>query len=139
MERRPIAIGRDGKWYFDGAEMFRLDIVNILAVNTYRDEDGGYYIRLGEDVNPLIVEDVPFFAARCEEQEDGRMKLIFHDLQEFIITEPLKLALKGDVPYITYKWESDTRLSRGVYWRLSKRFRFDNDEVYIMPERNSGE
>ena len=133
MERRPIAIRNDGKWYFDGAEMFRLEIVNLLAANTHRDDDGNYYIRLGEDVNPLIVEDVPFLAVRCELLEDGGIKLFFHDLQEFVLTEPVKLGFKGDTPYVTYKWTNDTRLSRGVYWRLSKYFHFEGDEVFVKP------
>ena len=137
MERKPIVIRKDGKWYFDGAEMFRLDIVNVLAVNTYRDEAGSYYIRLGEDVNPLIVEDVPFYATGYEEQEDGAIKLVFLDSQELVIKEPLKLLLKGDVPYISYKWDYDTRLSRGVYWKLSDHFQFHGDDIYIVPKNTA--
>jgi len=133
MERTPITIKKDGKWYFGEAEMFRRDIVNHLAVNTFRHEDGSYYIRIGEEVNPLIVEDVPFFAIVYEEQEDGKVKLIFHDMQEFIIESPVKITLNGDTPYISYKWENDTKLSRGVYWGLSKHFQIDNEEVCIVP------
>lgn len=44
-----------------------------------------------------------------------------------------KLTLKGDVPYIDFRWDADTRLSRGVYWKLSEYFEFKGEEIYIVP------
>ncbi|MEN6463308.1 MAG: DUF1285 domain-containing protein, partial [Syntrophomonas sp.] len=52
---------------------------------------------------------------------------------EFTLDHELKLTLKGDVPYIDFKWPADTRLSRGVYWKLSDFFDFRGDEIYIVP------
>ena len=132
MEAQEIRIGKDGKWYFGGAEMFRRNILNVLAKNMERTVDGAYFIQMGEDVNPLVVEDVPFLATGIYDDEMP-MKLRFHDLQEIVLEHELKLYLKGDVPYISFRWEGDTRLSRGVYWKLSDYFDFRGDEVYIVP------
>ncbi|MDR1615978.1 MAG: DUF1285 domain-containing protein [Syntrophomonadaceae bacterium] len=132
MDVKPITIRKNGKWYFDEAEMFRRNIVNILAVNMHRSENGSYYIKIGDDINPLYVEDVPFYATGLVEQEDGGIKLVFFDLQEFVLEGELKLTLKGDVPYISYKWEADTRLSRGIYWKLSHYFDIRGDETFIV-------
>ena len=132
MEGKPISIRKNGKWYFGEAEMFRRNVVNVLATNMHKHEDGSYYIRLGEDINPLGVEDVPFYATGHVEQADGSVKLVFHDLQEFLLPHEVKLTLKGDVPYISYRWENDTRLSRGVYWKLSDYFDFRGDDIYIV-------
>ncbi|MBO8159851.1 DUF1285 domain-containing protein [Thermosyntropha sp.] len=133
MELQTITIRKDGKWYFGQAEMFRRNILNILASHIKRDEEGNYYIEMGQERNPLIVEDVPFYAVGITEDENGRFKLIFHDLQEMILDKEMKISFKGDVPYISFKWEGDTRLSRGVYWKLSDYFDFRGDEVYIVP------
>jgi len=133
MDIKDITIKKNGKWYFGEAEMFRRNILNILAVNIYKQEDGSYCIKLGDDINPITVEDVPFYATGIEEQADGSIKLIFHDLQEFVLDHELKLTLKGDVPYIDYKWKADTRLSRGVYWKLSDFFDFRGEATYIVP------
>lgn len=127
-----ITIKENGKWYFGQAEMFRRQILNILAKNLYRKSDGSYFIQMGEDENPVIVEDVPYLAVGIVENEIPH-KLVFHDLQEMILDHELKLYFKGDVPYITFKWEGDTRLSRGVYWKLSQYFDFRDDDVYIVP------
>lgn len=130
MDLTEIVIKENGKWYFGQAEMFRRNILNILAKNIEKSSDGTYGIRLGDDFNPLTVEDVPFLASGYSE-EDGRIKLTFHDLQEMYLEGEIRLVLKGDVPYISFRWEADTRLSRGVYWKLSQYFRFQGDEVYI--------
>lgn len=132
MDLKEIVIRKDGKWYFGRAEMFRRNILNILATNIQKEEDGSYCIKLGDDVNPITVEDVPFLATGYIE-EDGSIKLRFHDLQELVLDREFKLCLKGDVPYISYKWENDTRLSRGVYWKLSDFFDFRGDDIFIIP------
>lgn len=132
VETQDITIKKNGKWYFGQAEMFRRNILNILARNLEREEDGSYYIRMGNEVNPIIVEDVPFLASGYQEDETG-IKLVFHDLQELPLDQELRLYLKGNVPYISFRWEADTRLSRGVYWKLSEFFDFRGDEIYIVP------
>lgn len=133
MSYQEIKISKDGKWYFGEAEMFRRNILQILAQNINRDEDGRYYIQMGEETNPLIVEDVPFLATGLVEDDQQPLKLVFHDLQEMTLEHELKLYLREDVPYISYRWEADTRLSRGVYWKLSDYFDFRGEEIYIVP------
>lgn len=132
MELTEIIINKSGKWYFGQAEMFRRNIVNILAAHIEKQSDGSYCIKLGDDVNPITVEDVPFLASGYLE-EDNVIKLVFHDLQEMVLDRECKLYFKGDVPYISYRWPADTRLSRGVYWKLSDHFDFRGEEVYIVP------
>jgi hypothetical protein len=128
-----IVISKSGKWYFGTAEMFRRNILNILAAHIERNDDGSYCIKLGDDMNPITVEDVPFLASGYVQEEDGSIKLVFHDLQEMILDREHKIYFKGDVPYISFRWPSDTRLSRGVYWKLSDYFDFRGEEVYIVP------
>ena len=138
MDYQEIKIARDGKWYFGEAEMFRRNILQILAKNINRDEEGAYYIEMGDDLNPLIVEDVPFLATGIVEENGRPIKLVFHDLQEMELEHELKLFLRDDVPYISYRWQADTRLSRGVYWMLSDYFDFRGQEVYIVPPLKGG-
>lgn len=130
METQPISIRKNGKWYFGEAEMFRRQILKVLSENIVRDAEGNYAIQMGQERNPLIVEDVPFYATGIYEK-DGKVILVFHDLQEMVLDHELRLYLKGDVPYISFRWEADTRLSRGIYWKLSEYFDFRGDEIYI--------
>lgn len=138
MDLKDITIRADGKWYYGGAEMFRRNILNILAAHIEREEDGSYCIKLGDEINPITVEDVPFLATGYLETDEG-IKLRFHDLQEMLLDHELKLTLKGDVPYISYRWQADTRLSRGLYWKLSDYFDFRDEEIYIVPPDRKGQ
>lgn len=133
MDMQEITIKANGKWYFGEAEMFRRNILKILASNIHRDEQGNYFIKLGDDMNPIIVEDVPFLATGIIENADKTITLVFHDLQEMPLNEPIKLTIKNDVPYIGFRWQADTRLSRGVYWKLSEWFEFSGEEIIIQP------
>lgn len=133
MDIQEITIKANGKWYFGEAEMFRRPILNILASNINRDEEGNFYIKMGEDINPIIVEDAPFLATGIMENEDRTFTLVFHDLQEMPLNRRMKVTLKEDIPYIDYKWTADTRLSRGLYWKLSDWFEFAGNEIYIDP------
>lgn len=133
MEIKEIRIRKDGKWYADQTvEMFRRNILNVLARNIDYDGDGQYFIRMGSEEFPLVVEDVPFFANGIFEK-DGQLTLRFYDLQEMPLDKPLKLLLKDDVPYISFRWPGDTKLSRGIYYRLSDYFQIIGDNVYIVP------
>ena len=129
-----ITIKENGKWYFGEAEMFRRKILNVLAKNLHRNPDGSYFIQMDDDHNPVIVEDVPYLATGIMDEELP-LKLVFHDLQEMVLDHELKLYLKGDVPYISFKWEADTRLTRGVYWKLSDYFEFRGEEIFIVPPK----
>ncbi len=133
MDIQEITIKANGKWYFGEAEMFRRPILNILASNINRDEEGNFYIKMGEDINPITVEDAPFLATGIMENEDRTFTLVFHDLQEMPLNRRMKVTLKEDIPYIDYKWTADTRLSRGLYWKLSDWFEFAGNEIYIDP------
>ncbi len=135
MPVQDITIKANGKWYFGQAEMFRRQILNILARNLHRNSDGSYFIQMDQDENPVIVEDVPYLASGIIDKEIP-FKLVFHDLQEMLLDHELKLYFKGDVPYITFNWEGDTRLTRGVYWRLSDYFEFRGDEIFIVPPQS---
>jgi len=133
MDINEIRIRKDGKWYADHTvEMFRRNILNILASNIERTDNGDYFIRMGEEEFPLVVEDAPFFANGIMEKE-SQLTLRFYDLQEMPLSQPIKLIIKDDIPYISYRWPADTKLSRGVYYKLSDYFQFEGDDVYIVP------
>lgn len=129
---QPITIRKNSKWYYGDVEMIRRPILNILARNINRDENGKYCIQMSHDFCEITVEDVPFYAVGIK--DDIRpMVLVFHDLQEMPIDHELKLTFKGDVPYISFRWEADTRLSRSMFVLLSDYFDVRGDEVFIVP------
>ena len=100
MDQPTISIHKNGKWYWGEVEMFRRNIIKILARNIVRENDGSYFIAMGQEKQALIVEDVPFYATGIHVNEEGRLVLTFHDLQEMVLDKTLQLFRKGNVPYI---------------------------------------
>ena len=60
MENFEIKIDKDGLWYYQGAHMFRKEILSVFFQCLKIDECGKYLIELGEDRCYLTVEDTAF-------------------------------------------------------------------------------
>ncbi|MGA9109475.1 MAG: hypothetical protein ACLPSL_08880 [Smithella sp.] len=63
MENYEIKIDKDGIWYYNGAHMFRKEILSIFFQNLRIDECGRYVIELGPERCYLHVEDTAFVVA----------------------------------------------------------------------------
>jgi len=63
MENYEIKIDKDGIWYYNGAHMFRKEILSIFFQNLRIDECGRYLIELGPERCYLHVEDTAFVVA----------------------------------------------------------------------------
>jgi hypothetical protein len=63
MENYEIKIDKDGIWYYNGAHMFRKEILNVFFQNLRIDECGKYLIELGTERCYLDVEDTAFVVA----------------------------------------------------------------------------
>jgi len=60
MNHFEIKIDKDGLWYYNGAHMFRKEILNVFFDHLKVDECGKYLIELGPERCYLDVEDTAF-------------------------------------------------------------------------------
>ncbi|MGE5396147.1 MAG: DUF1285 domain-containing protein [Chitinophagales bacterium] len=129
---KEIRIKRDGKWYANDAEMFRKPILNLFANHLQRDEEGNYRIELNNETFPVIVDDVPF-KAEIAAIKDSSIVFICHDQQEILINRTIPIFFKGETPYISYRWENDTRLGRSAFWMVSNHLVEKEGQVFLVP------
>ncbi|HOX27566.1 MAG TPA: DUF1285 domain-containing protein, partial [bacterium] len=54
-----IRIDRDCRWFANGRPVVHEKIFKLFCASLVREQDS-YFIRIGEQENPVIVEDVPF-------------------------------------------------------------------------------
>ncbi len=77
-----LRIDRDGRWYANGLQVVHEKIFDLFCKSLIR-ENGTYFIRIGEQINPVIVEDVPFSVRGLyvENTEDGNdiIRLLLND------------------------------------------------------------
>jgi hypothetical protein len=126
MEDFEIKIDKDGLWYYNGAHMFRKDILSVFFQNLKIDECGKYLIELGQERCYLHVEDTVFVVlAVCKTHLSGndceRIEIILSDDScETLEMNSLRVG-KDNVLYCRVKeGEFDARFSRKSYYQLAE-------------------
>jgi len=135
-----IKIDKEGVWYYNGAEMFRKDILEIFFQNLFRDEAGRYFVQMGSEICYLNVEDTPIVVksvhdiADSESPADCRAIGIFlsDSSLEKINLESLRVGV-DNVLYCDLERGFPARFSRAAYYQIAERIEFDEDKGYFIP------
>jgi len=126
MNNLDIKIDKDGLWYYQGAHMFRKDILSIFFQNLKMDECGRYLIELGPERCYVDVEDTAFvvlavYKTRNPESGLEQLEILLND--EFSeILDPQTLYIGDDnVLYCGVKHKSFiARFSRKGYYQIAE-------------------
>jgi hypothetical protein len=136
-----IKIDKEGVWYYNGAEMFRKDILAVFFENLHRDESGRYYVRMGSDMSYLNVEDTPIVVKSVyeiddpENPEDGRKAIgifLSDSSLEKADLESLRMG-KDNVLYCSLQRGFPARFTRAAYYQIAEKIQFDENEGYFIP------
>jgi hypothetical protein len=129
-----IKIDKEGVWYYNGAEMFRKDIVNLFYEGLKRDESGQYRIELGDDWCFIEVEDVPFVVKTVDksgfkERGSETIEIFLNDENsEELDMSSLRVG-KDNVLYCRVKaGEFDARFSRAAYYQIAEHINHDKEK-----------
>ena len=55
-----IRIAADGRWFHEGDEIRRIELVKLFATALLRDEEGDYWLATPIEKGRIIVDDAPF-------------------------------------------------------------------------------
>lgn len=120
-----IRIDKEGVWYYQGAEMFRKEIVNLFYQNLHRDETGGYYIDYANDRASVEVEDTAFVvravyhAGSAEGGDEKLYLLLSDDTCEELAPETLRVG-RDHVLYCDVKEKRfPARFLRASYYQIA--------------------
>lgn len=136
-----IKIDKDGVWYYNGAEMFRKDILAVFFQNLFRDEAGQYFVRLGKDLCYLKVEDTPIVVKSVHEIADPDapgsdktcMGMFLSDSSlEKIVLESLRIG-EDNVLYCDLQRGFPARFTRAAYYQIADKIQFDEEKGYFIP------
>jgi uncharacterized protein len=126
MENSDIRIDKEGVWYYQGAHMFRKEILCVFFEHLRIDECGKYLIELGPERCYVDVEDTAFVVVAVDKTKkpgDGldQIEIILNDDScEKLQIESLHIS-KDNVPYCRVKEEKFTaRFTRTGYYQLAK-------------------
>lgn len=133
---KPIFIDKEGRWFFQGSEMIRRDIVLLFCRHLHRDSQGRYLIRLAEEESYVDVEDTAFVISRIDLQSHGECEPCFHiwlndDSREVLNLDTLFVG-KGNVPYCRVKeGKFPARFQRQAYYQLAEHVHEENGKYVI--------
>ena len=126
MENFEIKIDKDGLWYYNGAHMFRKEILCVFFEHLKIDECGKYLIELGSERCYLDVEDTAFVIAavyKTKIPDNGReqIEIILNDDSREILEANSLRAGNDNVLYCRVKEGRFTaRFSRKSYYQLAE-------------------
>lgn len=137
--RIPIRIDKDGTWYYQGAEMFRKDILALFFEALGYDGQNGYYVEMRGVRNYIDVDDTPFVVNAVTVHKPHRViediEIVLNDdSTESLDLESLRVG-SGNVLYCCVKNGTfDARFSRPAYYQLARHieYRAEGDEFFIV-------
>ena len=121
-----IRIGRDGKWWYLGTPIGRLELVNLFA-SVLKLEDGKYYLVTPVEKIGIRVDDAPFVAVDFEVSEAGPAQVLTFetnvgDLSVAGPDNPIRVVrdpMTGEPsPYVHIRAGLEALIDRKSYYRL---------------------
>jgi hypothetical protein len=131
-----IRVGKDGKWYFEGAEIIREEILSLFYASLHLDDEG-YYLEIQGERERLDVEDTVFIVKEAELVKDSDEAFVIWlndgsqerlDLNTFRIDE-------GNIPYCLVKeGRFPARFLRLPFYQVAQHAKHDEDtgEYFIL-------
>ena len=142
MNNFEIKIDKEGLWYYNGAHMFRKEIVNVFFQNLKVDECGKYLIELGQERCYLDVEDTAFVVVAVYKTKNSvngmeQIEIILTDDScEILDMESLK-AGNDNVLYCRVKnGRFAARFSRKSYYQLAEFIEQSEDDARFFIHLN---
>ena len=125
-----IRIARDGRWFHEGNEIRRIEMVKLFASVLMRDKTGDYWLVTPVEKGRITVDDVPFMVSEmsCVSGNNPRSNQIqfstnLDDNIALDAAHPILLrftnGLQGLRPYVEVRNGLLARLSRPVYYQLA--------------------
>ena len=124
MNRSPLRIDKEGRWFFQDEEITHRKTYLLFSQNLTRDESGRTILRIGQEQCLVEVEDAPFVVKSLDFvlSDGGELKsiwLILNDeTREQLNQATLRIGAEN-VPYCRVRaGKFEARFSRGAYQLL---------------------
>jgi len=124
-----LVIDKEGRWFQNGAEIIHPEIYRLFNQLLEKAPDGGYLVRMGQEICRVDVEDAPFVVRRLIEDDHDKFLLELNDgtREPF---DPKRFWIGGqNIPYSRVKsGVFHARFSRPAYYQLARYIVTDENE-----------
>jgi len=124
-----LVIDKEGHWFQNGAEIIHREVYLTFCQALEKTAEGGYRIRIGQEICRVEVEDTPFVVRRILDGECGRLFMVLNDETVEAFRPDQFWIGDGNVPYAEVKERRfHARFLRPAYYELAKHITIDDDE-----------
>lgn len=128
-----LFIDKDGRWFQNGAEIIHQEIYREFNRMLERTSDGGYRVRMGQEICRVEVEDAPFVVIGVSQDRQGRISMELNDGGSEILDPECLWIGKENVPYCRIKGDSfHARFSRPAYYQLAKFIVTEDEKEFFL-------
>lgn len=130
----PIRVDKEGLWYYQGALMFRKDILELFFENLKKDEYGRYLVEYQGEKCLIEVEDTPLVVEAVARHDDESIEIRLSDFTSEIL-DPATLRINAEsVLYCTIKnGMFEARFLRAAYYQFAEFIEHSkNDDRYFI-------
>ena len=132
-----ITIDKEGRWYHNGAEMIRRDVIRLLYKNMALDSNNRYVINWQNQQCYVDVEDTAFVVWRAEfrdgskGRDDRYMLYLSDESMEELVPETLFVG-DGNVLYCRVKGRIfSARFTRAAYYQIAQFIEEEKGTFYL--------
>lgn len=122
-----IRIARDGRWYHEGTEITRPNMVRLFSTILRREPDGTHVLVTPAEKLAIIVEDAPFLAVEVKSEGEGEARTLAFRLNTGdMVMAGADHTLRFDeqdgepAPYLHVRGGMEARLTRAVFYELAE-------------------
>ncbi|MBI4962685.1 MAG: DUF1285 domain-containing protein [Desulfomonile tiedjei] len=124
-----LFIDKEGRWFQNGAEIVHPEIYRLFNQALEKSPDGGYLVRMGQEICSVEVEDAPFVVKRMIEDDHDRLLLELNDGTQEPFDPKTFWIGEQNIPYCRVKNGGfHARFSRPAYYQLARHIVTDEDE-----------
>lgn len=138
-----ITIKADGRWWHEGGEIKRHELVRLFASILVCEDDGEYYLVTPVEKLRLKVEDAPLLIVESVTEAQAALQTVFvrTNLDDaFRIDADHKIEVRSGIPYVYVRRGLWAKVGRNVYYQWIDEALLagnqKNDDLFIVSAGN---
>jgi hypothetical protein len=114
-----ILIDKEGRWYHQGAEIVRRDIIRLFYANMQRNGRGRYVLYWDGNTCSVDVEDTAFVVRRVDREKTAFFLHLSDDSVEKLSPETLSVGRENVLYCMVKNGRFPARFTRAAYYQLA--------------------
>tara|TARA_B100001971_G_C18161627_1_gene521714 strand:- start:225 stop:743 length:519 start_codon:yes stop_codon:yes gene_type:complete len=128
-----FVILKDGRWFHDGGEIKRIELVKLFSTILKCDDKGQHWLEIPTERHKVDVEDSAYVSKSIDFQ-GADIKVTTNLDTQHLISKNVPLIMDAGIPYIKIEKGLKIRLLRSHYYELVESAEEKNGELVVYSD-----